>query len=40
MIRQEEEVDKIKKIAEEAKNVSSKAYSLAESALQQQRNTR
>lgn len=38
--RQEEEVEKIKKIAEEAKNVSSKAFALADSALKQQQNTR
>lgn len=40
MCRQEKEVDKIKKVAEEAKNVSSKALGLAESALKQQQNTR
>lgn len=38
--RQEDEVKKIKKVAEEAKNVSSKAFGLADSALKQQQNTR
>ncbi|XP_052121293.1 laminin subunit gamma-1 isoform X1 [Frankliniella occidentalis] len=37
--QQEDEVEKIKKIAEEAKNVSSKAFTLANSALNQQQNT-